>query len=179
MDKSFNTENFEKSLKTHTDDFKMMPSKKVWRGIYNDLHPGTRWPSIAMSLVFIFTLVIIGHLNTNNAKILAALNTPRKITVQGNILSKNKHKTHTLHFLSDNIKSSKTNIADNFTEPIAKAGEYVFSPFHQVFNKTSSGINVSDTILNSTDNVMDPNPLFPAKKQYDVIIKDDDRNFTI
>lgn len=66
MERKFYPENFEKFLKGHADQFKMTPSKKVWHGIYNDLHPGRRWPSIAMSIVFIFTLVTIGHLNTNN-----------------------------------------------------------------------------------------------------------------
>lgn len=66
MERKFYPENFERFLKSHTDQFKMTPSKKVWHGIYNDLHPGRRWPSVAMSIVFIFTLVIIGHLNTNN-----------------------------------------------------------------------------------------------------------------
>lgn len=66
MERKFYSENFEKFLKGYADQFKMSPSKKVWHGIYNDLHPGRRWPSVAMSMVFIFTLVIIGHLNTNN-----------------------------------------------------------------------------------------------------------------
>lgn len=66
MERNFYSENFENFLNGHADKFKMTPSKKVWHGIYNDLHPGKRWPSIAMSMVFIFTLVIIGHLNTNN-----------------------------------------------------------------------------------------------------------------
>ena len=59
---------FEQSLKEHADKFQMIPSKKVWHGIYNDLHPGKRWPSVTMSLLLIFTLVVIGHLNTNNSR---------------------------------------------------------------------------------------------------------------
>lgn len=66
MERKFYPESFEKFLKGHADEFKMTPSKKAWHGIYNDLHPGTRWPSITMSLIFIFSLVIIGHLNSNN-----------------------------------------------------------------------------------------------------------------
>ncbi len=69
MERKFYPENFEKFLSGHADQFKMSPSKKVWHGIYNDLHPGKRWPSVAMSLIFIFSLVIIGHLNTNNGHI--------------------------------------------------------------------------------------------------------------
>lgn len=64
MERNFYNNDFEKLLKENADQFNMLPSKKVWYGIYNDLHPGTRWPSVAMSIFFIFTLVIIGHLNT-------------------------------------------------------------------------------------------------------------------
>ena len=67
MERKFYPENFEYFLKGHADNFRMTPSKKVWHGIYNDLYPGRRWPSIAMSMVFIFTLVVIGHLNTTNS----------------------------------------------------------------------------------------------------------------
>lgn len=66
MERKFYTENFEKFLKERADQFKLTPSKRVWHGIYNDLHPGRRWPSVTMSLMFIFALVVIGHLNTNN-----------------------------------------------------------------------------------------------------------------
>jgi hypothetical protein len=66
MERKFYHENFEGSLKHDADQFKMYPSKKVWHGIYNDVHPGRRWPSVAISILFIFTLVIVGHLNTGN-----------------------------------------------------------------------------------------------------------------
>ncbi len=58
---------FEESLKDHADQFKMIPSKKVWHGIYNDLHPGRRWPSVTISLLLIFILIGVGYLNTHNA----------------------------------------------------------------------------------------------------------------
>ena len=68
MERKFYPDNFEKFLKGHADQFKMTPSKKVWHGIYNDLHPGRRWPSVAVTMIFIITLVIVGHLNTNNSR---------------------------------------------------------------------------------------------------------------
>src|SRR5664279_2601811 len=68
MERRFSMNDFEQSLREHTDQFRMIPSKRVWHGIYNDLHPGKRWPSITMSLLLIFTLVVIGHLNTNNSR---------------------------------------------------------------------------------------------------------------
>ena len=67
MERRFFMTDFEQSLQEHADNFQMAPSKKVWHGIYNDLHPGKRWPSVTMSLLLIFTLVVIGHLNTNNS----------------------------------------------------------------------------------------------------------------
>ncbi len=67
MERKFYPENFEDFVKGHADNFRMRPSKKVWHGIYNDLYPGRRWPSIAITMVFVFTLVVIGHLNTTNS----------------------------------------------------------------------------------------------------------------
>jgi hypothetical protein len=69
MERRFSMNDFEHSLKEHADDFKMIPSKRVWHGIYNDMHPGRRWPSVTMSLLLVFTLVVIGHLNTHNGYI--------------------------------------------------------------------------------------------------------------
>ncbi|MDQ6902090.1 MAG: PorT family protein [Bacteroidota bacterium] len=66
MERKFSINDFEESLKDHADQFKMIPSKKVWHGLYNDLHPGRRWPSITISLVLVFILVGVGYLNTHN-----------------------------------------------------------------------------------------------------------------
>lgn len=68
MERNFYTNDFEELLKENADQFKLSPSKKVWRGIYNDIHPGKRWPSIAMSLIFVFTLVLVGHLNNRQSQ---------------------------------------------------------------------------------------------------------------
>ena len=63
MERRFSMNDFEESLREQADDFKMIPSKKVWHGIYNDIHPGRRWPSITVALLLICTLVFIGQLN--------------------------------------------------------------------------------------------------------------------
>ncbi len=72
MERRFFMNDFEQSLKEQADQFQMIPSKKVWHGIYNDLHPGRKWPSIAMSLSLIFTLVVIGHMHVHNQDNLVA-----------------------------------------------------------------------------------------------------------
>ena len=56
---------FEQSLKDHADQFKMTPSKRVWNGIYNNLHPGSKWPSITVALIFMISLVTVGGLNNS------------------------------------------------------------------------------------------------------------------
>ncbi len=65
MERRFDMSDFEQSLKDHADQFKMIPSKRVWNGIYNNLHPGSRWPSITVAMVFLITLVTIGNLNNS------------------------------------------------------------------------------------------------------------------
>ena len=68
MEQKLYTDDFEKMLKEKSDDFKMIPSRRVWHSIYNDLHPSRRWPSVAMSLLLIGTLLFTGYLNTGNSR---------------------------------------------------------------------------------------------------------------
>jgi hypothetical protein len=76
MERRFDMSDFEQSLKDHADQFKMIPSKRVWNGLYNNLHPGSKWPSITVAVVFIITLVTIGSLNNNSSiKLVHSVNT--------------------------------------------------------------------------------------------------------
>lgn len=63
---NYNIDNFEKLLKEGSDEFKMYPTKRVWHSIYNNIHPGRRWPSIAMCITLISILLLVGFLNTHN-----------------------------------------------------------------------------------------------------------------
>lgn len=69
MERRFDMTDFEQSLRDHADQFIMVPSKRVWNGIYNNLHPGSSWPSITVALIFLFTLIGIGHLNNATKQI--------------------------------------------------------------------------------------------------------------
>lgn len=68
MERKFYTDNFEQLLKEKSDEFRMYPSKRVWHSIYNDLHPGRKWPSIAASMLLIIALLLIGYWNNNVSK---------------------------------------------------------------------------------------------------------------
>jgi len=66
MDRNLDINNFERLLKDRSEEFKMYPTKRVWHSIYNNIHPGRKWPSIAMCIVLISILLLVGFLNTNN-----------------------------------------------------------------------------------------------------------------
>lgn len=73
MEKNFYPDNFEQLLKESADNFRMYPSKRVWHSIYNDLHPSRRWPSMAIWLLLISSIVYIGlsnksHIDTSGPK---------------------------------------------------------------------------------------------------------------
>ena len=99
MERRIYTDNFEQLLKEKSDEFRMYPSKRVWHSIYNDLHPGRRWPSIAMSMLLIIALLLIGYLNTgdnNGAKNLAGINSSANGSsnnTTGNVKTQNTRST--------------------------------------------------------------------------------------
>ncbi|MEO6356221.1 MAG: hypothetical protein ABIU77_20525 [Ferruginibacter sp.] len=64
MERNLDIDNFERLLKDRSDEFKMYPEKRVWHSIYNNIHPGRKWPSIAMSITLIGVLLLTGYLNT-------------------------------------------------------------------------------------------------------------------
>ena len=61
MEKRIYTNNFERFIKESADDFKMIPSKRVWHSIYNDLHPSRKWPSVLMCLILFTGVLFIGY----------------------------------------------------------------------------------------------------------------------
>ena len=66
MDRKLYNDDFEQMLKEKSDEFRMYPSKRVWHSIYNDLHPGRKWPSVAVSMLLVIALLLIGYYNTND-----------------------------------------------------------------------------------------------------------------
>lgn len=87
----FEIDDFEKMLRKQADSFLMQPSERVWRSIYNDLHPGSKWPSLAIALFMILTLFWIGNNNRNNTEIAQDVNektvtdNPQKTMLQNTV----------------------------------------------------------------------------------------------
>lgn len=59
----FDRGEFERTLKEYADQFFLIPSEKVWKSIYNDIHPGSKWPSLAAGLFMVLTLFWVGRVN--------------------------------------------------------------------------------------------------------------------
>ena len=81
---------FEDFIQQQSDDFRMYPSKRVWYSLYNNLHPGRKWPSISMCIVLLTTLFLVGYLNTRDT-----------------------HGTFARHQLTKNSLISNSTFADN------------------------------------------------------------------
>lgn len=65
MESRFDMNDFERSLKDQVDRFFLIPSERVWKSIYNDLHPGSKWPSLTVGLVLVISLFWIGNSHRN------------------------------------------------------------------------------------------------------------------
>jgi hypothetical protein len=74
MDRDFYTDSFEQLLKEQADRFTMKPTKRIWHSIYNNLHPGRKWPSVAISLLLVTSILVLGYLHTNQSRKLALAN---------------------------------------------------------------------------------------------------------
>jgi hypothetical protein len=83
MEDNNNKYDFEQFLRNSVDDFKMIPSRKIWYGIYNNMHPDRKWPSIAVCLVILSAIMFVGVANNN-----AISNATRRNTTE-NLLANN------------------------------------------------------------------------------------------
>lgn len=129
MDTNFYTDEFEQLIKEKADQFRMYPSRRVWHSIYNNLHPSRRWPSFAMSIFLITSLLLIGHLNTSDNVVnnKFAGNSPVNRVAESNsnnnsLLNKRSFtensnsqnlSTTSVEFNSEDLISEKTDTHDN------------------------------------------------------------------
>ena len=66
MEDKIYKDDFEQFLKDTTDDFLMVPSRKVWYSIYNNIHPDRKWPSMAVCFLILSAVLYIGVSNNNS-----------------------------------------------------------------------------------------------------------------
>ena len=121
MEKKFYQDNFEQFLKETTDNFRMYPSKRVWHSIYNDLHPSRKWPSLAVCLLLISSVMYIGLTNKNHIETkqptVASSNLQANVvtipkTINTDISIKEKIEKSNKREMLTNLRSISPNLSD-------------------------------------------------------------------
>jgi hypothetical protein len=90
MESKFNSENFERFLKDNADQYRIYPSERVWKGVYNALHTRRRWFGIGFILLllsagFVTTMMLTntpvdGTQQTSSSKIIKQTTEPAEAT---------------------------------------------------------------------------------------------------
>ena len=152
MERKFYTDDFEQLLKERSDEFRMYPSKRVWHSIYNDLHPGRKWPSVAVSMLLIIALLLVSYWNSNDnnsSKVTTAstIDGSQNISIADNSVLQQNFPTITFNnqdvLLNPVVSSNKVNTAEPGLQP-----ETIIAP--QKYNEVNN-LNL---------------PAIPAQKTY-------------
>ena len=53
------SDSFEQFLKETTESFCMKPGAKVWKSIYNNIHPRKKWPAFSTNVILLFGLLFL------------------------------------------------------------------------------------------------------------------------
>lgn len=153
MERSFDMSEFEQSLKDHADQFVLVPSKRVWNGIYNNLHPGSKWPSITVALILLITLITIGNLN-NAPKKGQQLQTANSNITSGKGLY-NKGTNNKISYSENSISFRNNKKPDNSGNDISnhsiKAGINSETILAQKSVENKSSTNAKSEIANAPD----------------------------
>jgi hypothetical protein len=151
MERQFYTDDFEQLLREQTDEFRMYPSKRVWYSIYNQMHPGRKWPSIAVSMLLILTLLVVGYWNSNtsSSKTITAVLPPQK-NVENNIAlntAVNNLSANTISAVTSN-KNSNTAIAAKVNSSITQntTAGFIITP---VISPATAALPVTNGLRNN------------------------------
>ncbi len=155
MEHKFYTDDFERLIKEKSDEFRMYPSKRVWHSIYNDLHPGKKWPSIAVALVLVTVLFLIGYWNNNLA---SAVNTTKQVaqsnTTSPGITSGNQYRSGA-YIPTDNLVNNQAgeNATQSFSLPVTETPSFVTSSNNAQLNTSSLPSGQQEAFINRNNQV--------------------------
>lgn len=170
MERNFNIDYFEKLLKEKSDEFRMYPNRRVWHSVYNNLHPGRKWPSVVMSITLISTLLLVGYLNTktmaseNNSQAIAKVSTISKSINPANDLTnfqvvtqevytkrEEKKPNIILSFLRKSGSTTTKNIKASITGNVNSVSANNFpSQFNKIISENNY-VSVEKKAVNSND----------------------------
>ena len=140
---------FEDFIQKQSDDFRMYPSRRVWHSVYNNLHPGRKWPSISMCIVLLTTLFLVGYLNTRDTHGTIA----QTQLTNTNIVNRSTYSANSFSILSNESFLSALNLnskTDNLTakNKVAPPSTYLANPTFTTV-KSNSPVAVNKSISNS------------------------------
>ena len=139
MEKKFYPDNFEQFLKEGTDDFRMYPSKRVWHSIYNDLHPSRKWPSLAIWILLISSIVYIGLSNKNQD-----ISNKNQVAVSGNNPRSTSHADMIASVVTEPVSNSTINpTATSNNSDKTKPGDKVNPVYTQATAQDNLNTSVS------------------------------------
>lgn len=183
MEQDFYNDDFEQLLKEKSDQFRMYPSKRVWHSIYNNLHPGRRWPSYAMSILLITSLILIGYLNTSdstavNKFTVAAGNQPNgnnKIKSQQSSPEGNKtNYSAEVSYTESSVPDITVTSAESVLQPVNLKSPIVTETNDNRLTQAMDNYISSNQIfadvaaINKNKTVKEPEPRFTEKIQEDI-----------
>ena len=140
---------FEDFIQKQSDDFRMYPSRRVWHSVYNNLHPGRKWPSISMCIVLLTTLFLVGYLNTRDTHGTIA----QTQLTNTNIVNRSTYSANSFSILSNESFLSALDLnskTDNLTakNKVAPPSTYLANPTFTTV-KSNSPVAVNKSISNS------------------------------
>jgi hypothetical protein len=176
---------FEQFLRDSVEDFRMTPARKIWYGIYNQMHPAKKWPSLAISLVILTAIIFVGISNNNkinnSSKKMAASYVNVVSSNTENIVATNNTNTPLPQrkvSINNILNKSIDNIAVTNASVLAKAetstSESNYSKGNintkKVASKTNTtvAVAIADNVLENTNYTT--NPTTAIEKNNDKII---------
>lgn len=81
MERNYNNREFEQYIKKNADQYRMIPSEKVWKGINNSLHTRRKWYGIGLaSLLFLTTVSVTWVMLSYPSKQQVAINPVKEVS---------------------------------------------------------------------------------------------------
>ena len=153
MEENYYRDEFELFLKESADEFKMVPSRKVWYSLYNNLHPDRRWPSMAVCLLILTAVLYLGIANNDSLSSAA-----RKASVENlNAILNEKNIDNKITFSAKDYLDSKNRKQQPFSitathKDIIEINEREISNNSKIkiISDLSKEISFSNTVENST-----------------------------
>lgn len=152
------TDSFEQFLKETTDSFCMMPNKKVWNSIYNNIHPGRFWPSFATNTIIVICFLFLqmpkqAHIENNqqtSPKSFVTLKLDQKSLVASSKIGNNTHFSFEKNTKKQRLRA--LSIKENTVNHSSLCKIKNTAPVFDEMNESDNNITTAQAQINSIQN---------------------------